>query len=88
MMKRNFKKYRNFITVFLILSGGILALFYNALKPQKLLPIYQPSMVNYELVDSTLQHKKKFHKIAPFLLTHQDGKFIFEKNLTEIANWN
>jgi protein SCO1/2 len=80
MMKRNFKKYRSFITVFLILSGGILALFYNALKPQKLLPIYQPSMVNYELVDSTLQHKKKFHKIAPFSLTNQNGKLISEKN--------
>jgi protein SCO1/2 len=57
-----------------------LALFYNALKPQKYLPIYQPSMVNYELVDSTLQHVKKFHKIAPFNLTNQNGETITEQD--------
>jgi protein SCO1/2 len=37
-------------------------------------------MVNYELVDSTLQHKKKFHKIAPFSLTNQNGLTVTEKD--------
>ena len=72
-MKSNFKKYRSFGAIFTIVSLAILALFYSALKPQKRLPIYQPSMVNYELVDSTLQHVKKFHKIAPFSMTNQNG---------------
>ncbi|OUW73599.1 MAG: SCO family protein [Flavobacteriaceae bacterium TMED208] len=58
----------------------ILVLFYNALKPKEKLVIYQPSMVNYELVDSTLQHKKKFHKIAPFSLTNQNGLTITEND--------
>ena len=66
--------------LFFIVSGGILALFYNALKPQKRLPIFQPSMVNYELVDSTLQHVKKFHKIAPFKMTNQNGETITDKD--------
>ena len=66
--------------LFFIVSGGILALFYNALKPQKRLPIFQPSMVNYELVDSTLQHVKKFHKIAPFEMTNQNGETITDKD--------
>jgi protein SCO1/2 len=79
-MKSFFKKYWSFIALFLIVSAGILALFYNALKPQKYLPIYQPSMVNYELVDSTLQHVKKFHKIAPFNLTNQNGETITEQD--------
>ena len=79
-MKSFFKKYLSFIALFLIVSAGILALFYNALKPQKYLPIYQPSMVNYELVDSTLQHVKKFHKIAPFNLTNQNGETITEQD--------
>ena len=79
-MKSFFKKYWSFIALFLIVSAGILALFYNALKPQKYLPIYQPSMVNYELVDSTLQHVKKFHKIAPFNLTTQNGETITEQD--------
>ena len=30
-------------------------------------------MVNYELVDSSLQHIKKYHKIAPFSLINQNG---------------
>ena len=72
-MKSNLKKYRGFGAIFTIVSLAILALFYSALKPQKRLPIYQPSMVNYELVDSTLQHVKKFHKIAPFSMTNQNG---------------
>ena len=46
----------------------ILVLFYNALKPKEKLAIYQPSMVNYELVDSTLQHKKKFHRLIGCIL--------------------
>ena len=79
-MDLKFKKYRVFITIFLIVSLGILTLFYNALDTQRRLPIYQPSMVNYELVDSTLQHVKKFHKIAPFTLTNQNGKIVTEQD--------
>ena len=75
-----FKKYRGFIAFFLLISTCILILFYSALKPEKRLPIYQPSMVNFELVDSTLQHVKKFHKIAPFSLTNQNGKTVTEQD--------
>jgi len=50
------------------------------LKPIKVLPVYQPAMVNYELVDSTLQHIKKFHQIAPFRLTNQNGKIITQQD--------
>ena len=37
-------------------------------------------MVNFELVDSTLQHIKKFHKIAPFSMTNQNGNRITERD--------
>ena len=71
-----FKKYKIFLRVLFGVSTIILALFYGALKPKKVLPIYQPSMVNYELVDSALQHVKKYHKIAPFSFKNQNGKTI------------
>ena len=74
------KKRKSFIATLALTSIVILALFYNALKPKEKLAIYQPSMVNYELVDSTLQHKKKFHKIAPFSLTNQNGLTVTEKD--------
>ena len=70
------KKYEKFLLVFSIISCIILLLFYDALVPNVKLPIYQPAMVNFELVDSTIQHHKKFHRIADFSLTNQNGKTI------------
>lgn len=58
------------------LSAIIVYLFYNALKPPEKLPVYQPSMVNPQLVDSTLQFKKKYHAIADFSLINQNGKTV------------
>ena len=68
-----FAKYKFFGIVLLGLSAVIVYLFYNALQPAKKLPIYQPSMVSQELVDSTLHHKKKYHTIADFELINQNG---------------
>jgi protein SCO1/2 len=79
-MKDFFKKYKLFFGVFFGIAAIVLYLFYNALKPIKVLPVYQPAMVNYELVDSTLQHIKKFHQIAPFRLTNQNGKIITQRD--------
>ena len=79
-MRSFFAKYRLFAIVFSILSIIIMVLFYNALQPKKTLTIYQPSMVNAELVDSTLQHVKKYHTIADFSLTNQNGKTITQSD--------
>lgn len=68
------KKYRKFLGVFSVVSVIILILFYNALTPIPKLPIFEPAMVNFELVDSTIQHQKKYHRIADFSLTNQNGK--------------
>ena len=74
------EKYRKFLWVLAAVSVIILMLFYNALLPIKKLPVYQPAMVNFELVDSTIQHHKKFHRIADFSLTNQNGKTITQKD--------
>ena len=63
-----------------LVSAVIVYLFYNALQPPKILPIYQPSMVNFELVDSTMQHVKKYHTIADFELTNQNGEKVTQKD--------
>ena len=73
-------KYRKFLGAFGLVSAVILMLFYNALLPNKKLPIYQPAMVNFELVDSTIQHQKKFHRIADFSLINQNGKTVTQKD--------
>ena len=66
--------------VVIVLSAIILTLFYSALKPKKMLPIYNPSMVNPELVDSTIQYISKYHTIADFSFTNQNGKIISQKD--------
>jgi protein SCO1/2 len=76
-------KYRKFLGIFAVVSAIILMLFYDALLPAKRLPVFQPAMVNFELVDSTIQHQKKFHRIADFSLTNQNGKTITQNDFRE-----
>jgi len=74
-----FKKYKLFITTLFVLSCIIITLFYSILSPEKILPIYQPAQVNFELVDSTIQHQKKYHHIADFSLINQNGDTITQE---------
>ena len=73
-------KYRVFIAIFFSIALAILFLFYEALTPKKVLPIFQPNDVNYELVDSSIQHVKRFHKIKSFEFLNQNGEKISEKD--------
>ena len=79
-MKTQFDRYRKFLLFLASLSGVILFLFYRALTPKKILPIYQPAEVSFELVDSTLQHVKKYHRIANFRLTNQNGHIVTQQD--------
>lgn len=74
------KKYRILIITFILFSIVTVSLFYNALKPQKTLPIYNPADVNPELVDSTVQYVAKYHTIGNFSFTNQNGKTITQKD--------
>lgn len=75
-----FKDYKYFAIVFLIISIVIVTIIFNILNVEKPLPIFQPTMVNSELVDSTLLDVKKYHKIADFSLTNQNGETITQNN--------
>lgn len=79
-MRSFFAKYKFFGIVLVSLSAVIIYLFYNALQPKKLLPVYQPSMVDPTLVDSTLHYKKKYHTIADFSLVNQNGEIITQED--------
>ena len=79
-MYKTIYKYRLFLAVFISIAFIILSLFYNALTPKKTLPIFQPNDVNSELVDSSIQHVKRFHKIKSFEFLNQNGEKISEKD--------
>jgi len=79
-MLQFFSKYKFFGIVLLVLSAIIIFSIYQVLEPKKTLKIYQPSDVNVELVDSTLQYKKKYHTIGDFSLINQNGETITQEN--------
>jgi len=70
------KKYRLFIATMFLISAAAVIMFYNVLKPQEKLPIFQPNMVKFQLVDSTIQHIKRFHKISSFELVNQNNQVV------------
>lgn len=73
------KKYRIFFGAMGLVSAVSIFLFYRVLD-RKTLPVFDPSDVNPELVDSTIQYKSRFHKIADFAFTNQNGKTITQKD--------
>ena len=71
-----FKDYKYFAFVFVLLSIIIISIIFNILDVEKPLPVYQPAMVNSELVDTSIIDVRKYHKIADFSLINQNGKTI------------
>jgi protein SCO1/2 len=71
-----FKKYKFFGIVLFIISVIIISIIYEIMKPERVLKVYQPADVSAELVDTTLQYVKKYHTIADFSLTNQNGQTI------------
>ncbi len=71
-----FSRFKFFFAVLGVLSVIIVFLFYNALKTEERLPIYQPNMVSTTLVDSSMQYVRKYHSIADFKLVNQNGDTI------------
>ena len=80
MILKLFRK-RDFITIgfILLFAAFAIGLFYYILKPLETLPIYQPAEVNEKLVDSSIIHVSKYHKIADFKLTNQNGEKITQE---------
>lgn len=75
-----FKDYKYFAIGFALLSAIIISIFYSILNREKPLPIFQPNQVENTLVDTTIQHIKKYHKIGDFSLINQNGDSISQKD--------
>lgn len=71
-----FKKYLSVLIFFLVFSAVVLTVFYNLLKVDNRLKIYNPIDVNPRLVDDSMLHIQKNHKIGNFKLINQNGKTI------------
>ncbi len=69
------------ILLFAIIAIAGIIIGYPYLAKKKPLPIYQPSELNPQLVDASLQHKGKGHQVANFHLINQLGDSISQDNL-------
>lgn len=69
------KSIPTFLTMLVFSVVGVF-IFYKLLTPEKKLPVYSPADVNPKLVDPSLLHVQKNHKIANFSLLNQNGKTI------------
>jgi len=75
-----FKKSLPTIIFLVIFSAIVLPIFYNLLKVDKRLKIYNPVDFNPKLVDPSLKHIQKNHTIADFKLINQNGETITNKD--------
>lgn len=75
-----FKKSFPLLIVMAVFSVFMVFVIYSILKPEQRLPVYNPSDVNPRLVDKSLFHITKDHKIADFSLLNQNGKTVTEKD--------
>lgn len=61
------------------LSAVLITIIYSILRPEERLPVYQPNMVNNELVDYSIQEVRKYHTISNFELLNQNGDTITQE---------
>lgn len=75
-MLQFFAKFKILAIVLFVLSVVMVYSIYTLKSPKEKLRVFQPDMVNAELVDTTVQYIRKYHKIADFELYNQNGDTI------------
>ena len=73
MANNSFQKSIPTLVVMFLFSVLGIYTFYRLLTPQERLPVFSPVDVNPRLVDASLHHVKKNHKISDFELVNQNG---------------
>ncbi|VAW26798.1 Cytochrome oxidase biogenesis protein Sco1/SenC/PrrC, thiol-disulfide reductase involved in Cu(I) insertion into CoxII Cu(A) center [hydrothermal vent metagenome] len=68
------------LVIMAFLSVVMIYLIYSLLTPEKKLPIYNPADVNPKLVDESLIHIRRNHKVADFKLINQNGDTITQED--------
>lgn len=75
-----FRKSLPTIIIMMIFSVIMIIAIYSILNPEHKLPVYNPVDVNPRLVDDSLLHIRKNHKIGDFTLVNQNGDTITAKD--------
>ncbi len=75
-----FKKSLPTIIIMLVFSVAVISAIYSILNVEKQLPVFNPVDVNPRLVDSSVKHIRRDHKIADFELINQNGDTITQED--------
>jgi protein SCO1/2 len=75
-----FKKSIPTLAIMAVFSVIMIYAIYSFLTPEYRLPIYNPSDVNPKLVDESIVHIRRNHKITEFELINQNGDTITPKD--------
>lgn len=78
-----FKKSIPTLAIMAFFSVFMIYAIYTLLTPEKRLPIYNPSDVNPKLVDESVVHIRRNHKVADFKLINQNGDTITQENYND-----
>lgn len=79
MIVKFFKKFNSSVIITGLIFLIAVVVGYYLLLPKEQLPVYNPTDVNPRLVDYSVQHIKKDHTIAEFILINQNGDTITNK---------
>jgi len=80
MDSKFFKKSIPTLAIMGVFSVIMIYVIYTMLTPQKKLPVFNPADVNPKLVDESLVHVRRNHKVSDFQLINQNGDTITQKN--------
>lgn len=75
-----FKKSKSTLAFLFFFSLVFVPILYFLVRPKDRLPVYNPIDVNPRLVDDSVKHISRNHRIAEFELTNQDGKMITKRD--------
>jgi protein SCO1/2 len=71
-----FKKSVPTLLIMAVFSVGMIYAIYTLLTPDKKLPVFNPADVNPKLVDESVVHIRRNHKVADFKLINQNGEIV------------
>jgi protein SCO1/2 len=78
-----FKKSVPTLLIMAVFSVGMIYAIYTLLTPDKKLPVFNPADVNPKLVDESVVHIRRNHKVADFKLINQNGEIVTQYDYNE-----
>ncbi|MBE0422508.1 MAG: SCO family protein [Lutibacter sp.] len=78
-----FKKSVPTLLIMAVFSVGMIFAIYSMLTPEKKLPVFNPADVNPKLVDESVVHIRRNHKVADFKLINQNGEIVTQNDYND-----